>query len=75
MKKAYIDVEIFTYRHACNNEYEYELKDGIWSYYCQIEDAKFGVDEDLTIWSNNTFKLNLKVNSVEDFQYRFFKRN
>ena len=47
MKKAYIDVEIFTYRHACNNEYEYELKDGIWSYYCQIEDAKFGVDAEI----------------------------
>tara|TARA_R100000231_G_scaffold529_3_gene963 strand:- start:922 stop:1707 length:786 start_codon:yes stop_codon:yes gene_type:complete len=45
--KAYIDVELFTYRHACANEYEYELYDGIWSYYCQINDAKFGVDAEI----------------------------
>ena len=45
--KAYIDVELFTYRHACANEYEYELCDGIWSYDCRINDAKFGVDAEI----------------------------
>ena len=71
INKAYVDVELFTYRHACANEYEYELDDGIWSYYCQIDDAKFGVDAEIQRLDKilPDFEMVMALGSSTNFRY------
>jgi len=71
MNKAFIDIELYTFRHACANEYEYELNDGIWSYYCQIDDAKFGVDAEIERLNSllPDYEMVMALGSSTNFRY------
>ena len=45
--KLIIDIETIAYRHASSNEKEYEINDGLWGYFCDVESAKFGIEQDI----------------------------
>ena len=74
--KLIIDIETIAYRHASSNEKEYEINDGLWGYFCDVETAKFGIEKDIerfTTFAPDHIPV-LAIGDKNNFRYGVFKR-